>query len=211
MTAKKPPPKAVKPPAEPDLQNDPLLKLVEKAKRKEVTNILRKLDSGKTLNAQERQLLATYAEPKPAPTPAKKQARRRRPTKVDDDAKKSASLKYPPPDGLSDRQRKLWVEITKYLPASHFQYSDLPMLRQYVVLATQLDRQLEEWDGSPTIIKGNGDPAVNPVQTAIAKMTASVSALAGKLRICPSSRISPQKAGFEKEIPDDSKWEGLLS
>lgn len=119
---------------------------------------------------------------------------------------------WPPPDALSSRAADVWRSVVAALPAEHFFESDLPLLAEYCHTVDILERIREEWisTGSfSTINKVNGDIAVNPTLNALNRTQGALAALAGKLRICPSSRVSKFKAGTEKPTRKSLR-EGLM-
>jgi len=128
-----------------------------------------------------------------------KQARKRA-------AKKPTTQKIRPvhfsaPDYFPGRAVEIWSEIVGTLPSQHFYESDLPILREYVMAIYTIERLREKWDGEPTMEKRNQEIVVNPTLNAILRCQNTAAALAGKLRVCPSARLSKEKAGFEKPKP----------
>jgi phage terminase small subunit len=128
----------------------------------------------------------------------KKAVRRRKPKPI-------PSTKHPPPDLLSERAAEIWIEIIEPLPADHFFASDLPILREYCETLATIERLRHRWDGEATIIKSNGDEVVAPVLTAINRNQTAAAQFAGKLRVCPSSRLSASKAGHESPKPPSKR------
>jgi len=116
---------------------------------------------------------------------------------------------HPAPKTLTERAAEIWTHVVQALPESHFYPSDFPVLEEYCETKALIERMRKAWDGNPTVIKNNGDEVVSPTLTAINRNQQCLQALAGKLKICPSARVSSHKAGSEKP-KRQSVREGLM-
>lgn len=104
---------------------------------------------------------------------------------------------FSPPKDLQEELIPLWKSIIAQAPPEQFRPSDEPLLRSYVEAAS-LAREahaklLEEGQLTP---EGRPSPWL-AVSVAHAKTLAS---LAGKLRLCPSSRIRAESSSL-KQLP----------
>jgi phage terminase small subunit len=120
---------------------------------------------------------------------------------------------HQPPEHLSKDAVAIWISIIETLPTGHFLVSDLPLLCEFCETAALIRQMREKFNGEVTVVKSTGNLVMNPQLTAINRTQSILAALAGKLRICPSARLSASKAGHEKARRPSrgSKWEGLLN
>jgi hypothetical protein len=101
-----------------------------------------------------------------------------------------------PPSHLTRAERQLFREIVRACPPSHFRPADAPVLATFVT-ATLVTRS-----------SSSADLEANPERAATWEKLARLQAsLAGKLRICPSSRIDAKAAGREQVPPKPAPWE----
>lgn len=118
-----------------------------------------------------------------------------------------------PPEHLSDEAKALWESTLAAAPAEHFRRGDEPLLEAYCEAVADLRNIRSQWRdaGRPTTATHpNGAEGRHPLLTAVQSQSAAVASLAAKLRLCPSARISPQKAGTMPPPPDEGDWTGLL-
>jgi P27 family predicted phage terminase small subunit len=116
-----------------------------------------------------------------------------------------------PPKGFPDKARGTWKRIVNSLPHDHFRLSDLPLLEKYCMadciywqaMQKVLDR------GELAIVTEKGYSLPDIYLTVANKQVQIMTALSGKLRLAPNSRISHSKAGFEKEERPASTRAGL--
>lgn len=115
-------------------------------------------------------------------------------------------MKPSPPKTLTPAAKKFWKEIALTLPEGHLRPADMPLFRQYLESLADLESGRNAWReiGSPwTITHPNGTQGGHPMLAAIQRQAATVTALAGKLRLCPSARISPRQAGAAHHTEPD--------
>lgn len=101
---------------------------------------------------------------------------------------------------LTDDEAGLWKSVVDSHPADHFRASDLPLLAAYCQAQSQYEKATDELSGEPLVIKVDGgrgyrNPLLDVQDTAARRMAS----LAGKLRLCPSSRYGPRKAATVAE------------
>ena len=116
-------------------------------------------------------------------------------------APKDAEASYiPPPKDLDAKARVLWQQIVKERPAGFFGAGDLPLLREYChtteVLLPRMNRMLER-RGGPNGTAILVDASTIRARNELVKLAAS---LAGKLRLCVSSRTRPDTAGMRDSL-----------
>lgn len=116
-----------------------------------------------------------------------------------------APLRKPPrpPAGISLAAAELWQSITCSLPAEFFQPGDLPLLQAY---CTSTDRK-NQIDAAVLqegiIFNGEAHPGLR-----ISRDEASLMAsLAGKLRLCQSSRTRPESASLKTSHSGPRPWD----
>jgi phage terminase small subunit len=109
----------------------------------------------------------------------------------------------PAPDDLPEPARSLWREIMASTPEAQWRPGDVPLLGTYcrtATLAAEAARRLEA-DGQ--LVDGRPSPWAR----LLAEHGKTLAALAGKLRLAPSSRIRPDAAGLRQEPAGRRPWE----
>lgn len=102
-----------------------------------------------------------------------------------------------PPEDMSEPARALWLEIVDSLKVDHFQPSDAPLLRAYVeavILSQQANAELTR--SGPVL-----DGKTSPWLALAGKAGQAITSLSARLRLCPQSRISKDKAGNTYRAP----------
>ena len=120
--------------------------------------------------------------------------------------KSSASLALPmvdggparlaPPPSLSDPERATFISLVESVDRRHFRPSDVPLLCAYcraIVLEVRAARELAQ------------SPLDNKWLSLWEKSSRAMVALAGKLRLCPQSRLDPKSAHRER-VPGPRPW-----
>ena len=109
-----------------------------------------------------------------------------------------------PPWKLPDDSTQLWKDICNSLPANHFAPGDLPLLTAYCLATSQKDcaDTLAATEGF--VINGKAHPALKLSM----QLAATMATLAGKLRICQSSRTRPESASLKNAYSTGRRpWE----
>jgi len=98
------------------------------------------------------------------------------------------------PDDLTGDAAELWRQVVDSLPADYLRPADLPLLRAYCVARDrwQTAERILQRDG--LVVEGRPHPALQ-ISDQQAKLMMS---LAGKLRLCPSSRIRADSADLRR-------------
>ena len=114
------------------------------------------------------------------------------------------SNRPPPPADLPPEAAALWVSICASLEPDYFAGADLTLLEALV----RADYEKRRCDA---LVQREG-PIVDGKAHAAAKLSnqyaASMAALAGKLRLCQSSRTRPESAGLRKAVAGGPRpWE----
>lgn len=102
-----------------------------------------------------------------------------------------------PPAGMSAPARALWAEIVGSLKADHFQPSDGPLLRAYCEALLLSQRASHELAVSGPALDGKTSPWL----ALFGKASQTVTSLSARLRLCPQSRFSKDKAGNTYAAP----------
>jgi phage terminase small subunit len=111
------------------------------------------------------------------------------------------------PKDLPAPARKAWARVVDSLPPGHFQEGDLMLLRAFV-LAEHQKAQCDE------LVAAEGpvvDGKIHPGAKLSAQLAGVLASLAGKLRLCLSSRVRPESAGLRKAVTGEGQgrkpWE----
>lgn len=102
-----------------------------------------------------------------------------------------------PPSDLTDDAKAVWADIVSSLKVDHFQPSDAPLLRAYceaIVLSQQANAELAK--NGPVL--GN---KTSPWLALSGKAGQAITSLSARLRLCPQSRISKDKASGTHHNP----------
>jgi P27 family predicted phage terminase small subunit len=115
-----------------------------------------------------------------------------------------------PPDDLDELERVQWLAIVNSLPADFFNPSDVSLLAAYCVaraIYVRASRELKA--GTLTVPDDKGRPHANPLAAIMTSQASSMAQLAGKLRLCPSSRYSDKSAATKTESGGSGRrpWE----
>ena len=124
-----------------------------------------------------------------------------------------------PRKGMTPRAQRIWKEVVASLPPTHFRPGDYPILRAYCEAEALhfeaclkieeeggvIDRLALTKEGEVVVIGRKANPWVN----IMVSQAGVKSQLGTKLRLFANSRISPQKAGNEKQ-PTKSKRRGMM-
>jgi hypothetical protein len=124
-----------------------------------------------------------------------------------------------PRKGMTPRAQRIWKEIVTSLPPTHFRPGDYPLLRAFCeaeALHFIACEKIEEEGGVIDRLGMTKEGAVivlgtkaNPWVAIMVSQAGVKSQLATKLRLCANARISPQKAGNEKQ-PPKTKRRGMM-
>ena len=108
------------------------------------------------------------------------------------------------PAELPESSAALWRSICQSLPSGYFTPGDLPLLTAYC-LAHHHKAAADVLVGSNgLVIDGKANPAI----ALSMQLSASMSTLAGKLRLCQSSRTRPESAALKKVLRGGQRpWE----
>ncbi|MFP3551944.1 P27 family phage terminase small subunit [Paraburkholderia sp. SIMBA_049] len=101
-----------------------------------------------------------------------------------------------PVRGMPKAQRAIWREVVTSFPAGHFAPCDRALLEAFASAAVRANELAKVLDTEGVIITNpsSGRKVINPAHTAYTTACATMSLLAGKLRICPSSRMRQDAA-----------------
>ena len=115
----------------------------------------------------------------------------------------TARKPLPAPGELSPSAKKLWDDIVSSLPGDFFRPGDLPLLRAYVVAADRKNTIDAHVLADGIIIAGEPHPGLK-----LSHAEASIMGmLAGKLRLCQSSRTRPESASLKKSHGSTRPWD----
>lgn len=117
-----------------------------------------------------------------------------------------------PTPGLTEEQANEWRAIVDSLPADYFRPGDAPLLAAFVVASVFHRRAAEDLDrrGIALVDDKTGREYVNPSHQMLTSQASAMAQLAGKLRLCPSARMSGKSAGRKNDdAPQGARlWEG---
>ena len=108
-----------------------------------------------------------------------------------------------PPTDLPAPAADLWRNIVDALPAGNFAAGDLPLLHAYCIATEQKAQADAVTARDGLVIDGKANPALK----LSIQLAGALAALAGKLRLCPSSRTRPDAAGLKKALAAVRPWE----
>jgi P27 family predicted phage terminase small subunit len=113
------------------------------------------------------------------------------------------------PSTLTPDEASVWKGIVDSLPPDWFRPSDEPILAAYCQTAAQYEKATEELRAAPlTLTAENGRVYRHPLLTVQHTAALRLAALAGKLRLCPSSRYDHKKAFTAgKTLPGKKPWQ----
>ena len=107
-----------------------------------------------------------------------------------------------PPADLSPPAREVWDAVVLRLAPDHFAPSDAPLVRAYCEHAAMAARADAELATHGPVIDGKASLWL-VVQE---KSTRGLVALSARLRLCPQSRYSRDKAGSNTRRPGQPPW-----
>ena len=109
----------------------------------------------------------------------------------------------PAPGELRPSAKKLWDAIINSLAPDFFRPGDLPLLQAYCVAADRKDKIDAHVLADGIIVAGEPHPGLK-----LSHAEAGVMAtLAGKLRLCPSSRTRPESASLREPHTSTRPWD----
>lgn len=113
---------------------------------------------------------------------------------------KMTDARLPAPDDLSGPPLELWQVITASLPADYFRPGDEPLLATYC-RAYHLHRKAFEIieAGGITLMDDKGREYANPAAQMLNTQGSVMAQMAGKLRLCPSSRYTTKSASTKTD------------
>lgn len=103
----------------------------------------------------------------------------------------------PAPPKLPRPAKALWREIVDGLQPGFFSAGDLPLLRAYV-LAAHLKNMADALVLKEGLLTSDGKP--HPAMAVSNNLGRQLGSLAGKLRLCPSSRTRPDAASLKHAL-----------
>lgn len=124
----------------------------------------------------------------------------------------TARKRIPPPSGLTAAEQFVWGEMVKACDAEHFISSDVPLMIGFCQAFVQQQRAMEGLKEHPLfIMSDNGKVAQHPLVAVHKSFSGTVSNLAMRLRICPSTRIQQtnKAAGSDLLPPLDSDGDSI--
>lgn len=96
-----------------------------------------------------------------------------------------------PPAHLSDAARAIWHELVAALPPEHLRPTDVPLVESYAEWTATARRAARELAEHGEVASGRASPWLVVAEKAQRAQTA----LALRLRLCPSSRTDPKTVG----------------
>ena len=109
----------------------------------------------------------------------------------------------PVPDGREGIAAATWREIVASLPPNYLRPGDLPLLRAYCIAVATWEEAIALLTIDGNIIDGK----VHPARRLADEQAKLMMALAGKLRLCPSSRIRADSADLRRAHEGPTKPE----
>ena len=117
--------------------------------------------------------------------------------------------RIPPPSGLDAAEKFVWNEMVNSCDAEHFIQSDVPLMIGFCQAFVQQQRAMEQMKDQPMfIMSDNGKVAQHPIVSVHKSLSGTVSNLAMRLRICPSTRIQQTNKKVGSELPPGLETEG---
>ena len=108
-----------------------------------------------------------------------------------------------PSDHLSGEARDIWIELVEALPAEHLRSTDAPLLESYAEWTATARRASRELADHGEVVNGRASPWLVVAEKAQRAQTA----LALRLRLCPSARIDPKSVGRRQEPAGRRPWD----
>lgn len=111
---------------------------------------------------------------------------------------------FPYPPGLPSSHQDIWRDTVNTKTGSYWSLGDVPILKLYCRVATDIERLTSEIDEEGEIIhNANGNPIVNPKIVVRGFAEARLMTLCTKLRLQPSSRMDTK--GEDSELNKKGK------
>ena len=113
------------------------------------------------------------------------------------------------PNGLDQKERAVWIAMVNACSAEHFIASDIPLMINYCqsyVLLQKATMELKEQN--LVIVADNGKIAQNPLVSIHKSLSATISNLAMRLRLAPSTRIQTTNKAAGATAPPPRVTEG---
>ena len=106
-------------------------------------------------------------------------------------------------------EQAVWIRVVNACTADHFNESDIPLMIGYCQVFVQLQRAITELKESPfTIMADNGKVSAHPIVAVHKSLSGTLSNLAMRLRLSPSTRISTKAAATGSALPPPKVTEG---
>jgi len=108
------------------------------------------------------------------------------------------------PEGLDILEQAVWIRMVNSCSAEHFIDADIPLMVGFCQAFVQQQRAMEQMKDSPLfIMSDNGKVAQHPLVAVHKSFSGTVSNLAMRLRLSPSTRIqTTNKAVGSDAVPD---------
>ncbi len=103
-------------------------------------------------------------------------------------------LPAPAPDDLSGIAAATWKQVVDSLPPNYLRPGDLPLLKAYCIAVATYAEAQDLLTKEGIITEGKAHPALRIADEQCKLMMS----LAGKLRLCPSSRIRADSADLRR-------------
>lgn len=114
-----------------------------------------------------------------------------------------------PPTGLSAAEQFVWNEMVNSCDAEHFIPSDVPLMIGFCQSFVQQQRAMEQLKVHDLfILSDNGKVAQHPLVAVHKSFSGTVSNLAMRLRICPSTRIQQTNKKAGSDLPPGLETSG---
>ncbi|MFK7844687.1 MAG: P27 family phage terminase small subunit [Rhodothermales bacterium] len=119
-----------------------------------------------------------------------------------------------PPSDLDPAESEIWLMVVDACSAEHFKQSDIPLMVSYCQAYVQLQRAAKQLKSEPLVIPTDGGSTkVNPIVSVHKSLSGTVSNLAMRLRLSPSTRIATKAAATGSDAPplvEDAELDELL-
>jgi len=130
---------------------------------------------------------------------------RKKPIPADISARKRLS----PPEGMTAVEQVVWNRVVAACSAEHFIESDIPLLMGYCQVFVQQQRAMETMKTEPLVIMAdNGKVAQHPIVAIHKSLSGTVSNLAMRLRLSPSTRIQTTNKAVGSDKPPGLDTDG---
>ena len=114
-----------------------------------------------------------------------------------------------PPDGMTEMERQVWHRVVQACSAEHFIEADIPLLMGYCQAFVQQQRAIDTMKHEPQVIMAdNGKVAAHPIIGIHKSLSGTVSNLAMRLRLSPSTRIQTTNKAVGSDLPSGLESDG---